>query len=64
MEELRIPIVAAVVDTYYFKTITGRDPISNDELESFAHSIKKGVEHSIDWDSINEDAKNNIKTYE
>lgn len=51
------PIVAAVVDEDYFETIVGRKPCSEDELLTFVHNIKKGVEWSIDWDEVNGNAK-------
>jgi len=57
----RYQIIAAVVDEYYFETIVGRKPKNKDELYSFAHSIEKGVEYSINWDDVNADAVSNLK---
>jgi len=55
------PIIVATIDEYYFKTIVGRKPKNQDELYTFAHSIEKGVEYSIDWDNINSEAVDSIK---
>ena len=55
------PIIAAVVDKYYFETIVGRKPKDEDELYDFAHSIEKGVEYSIDWDDVNSNAVSNLE---
>ena len=55
------PIIVTIVDEYYFKTIVGRKPKNQDELYDFAHSIKKGVECSIDWEDVNSEAVNSLK---
>jgi len=55
------PIIVATIDEYYFKTVVGRKPKDQDELYTFAHSIEKGVEYSIDWENINSEAVHIIK---
>ena len=62
MEE--IPITIATIDSYYFRMIVGRDFKSTDELETFTHLIKKGVESQLDWDSINNNAKQYLEKNE
>ena len=58
---MKISIIAAVVDAYYFKQTVGREPRSDAELTDFAYSIEKGVQCSIDWDTVNDNARANIK---
>jgi hypothetical protein len=48
------------VDSYYFEQIVGREPKSEIELADFAHSIKKGIDWSVDWEEINNNAKDSL----
>ena len=59
-----IPITLVTIDDYYFRIIMGRYSESTDELETFAHVIRKGVESQLDWDSINDGAKQYIEENE
>ena len=60
-DKTELPIIATIVNKDYFKKIVGRKPRSESELADFAYSIEKGVKWSIDWDTINGDAKDRVE---
>lgn len=39
-------------DKEEFKHYVGREPESKEELESWAYSLKKGMDAQLDWDII------------
>ncbi len=49
------------VDSYYFEQIVGREPKSEIELDEFAQLIKKGIDWSVDWEEVNNNAKDGIE---
>ena len=57
MDFKETPIVVATIDSYYFRMIMGKTCKSEEEMDTFTHLIKKGVESQLDWESINDNAK-------
>ncbi len=57
INEEEIPITLINIDDYYFRIVMGRYSESLEELETFAHVIKKGIESQLDWEAINDNAK-------
>lgn len=53
-------IIITEIDEYYFKTIVGRKPYSEDELFTFTKNIKKDIENSINWTTISQNIKGSI----
>ena len=54
---MEIPIVITTIDKYYFETIMDRGYESEEELHEFAYIVKKGIESQLDWEAINNNAK-------
>ena len=60
-KKMELPIIATTVNKDYFKNIVGRKPHSESELADFAYSIEKGVKWSIDWGTVNDNARNSVE---
>jgi len=57
-ESKDVMIAEYVICEEEFVQAVGRKPDSREELESFAHFCKKGLEAQIDWGMIVDEAKN------